>query len=206
MLKRLFDFTVSLLGLIILSPVFLVVAIWIKLDSQGSIFFRQQRVGLNGKLFSIYKFRTMREDTEKESRLTIGADNRITRSGQFLRKSKIDELPQLINVLFGKMSLVGPRPEVPEFMNLYPQEQRKKILSVRPGITDKASIEMVDENEILENYKDARQAYINVIMPTKAEYYLDYVDNHSTMGDVRIILLTINKIINRLLKKQITTL
>ncbi|MDP8032890.1 sugar transferase [Pasteurella atlantica] len=197
MLKRLFDFTASLLGLIILSPILVVVAIWIKLDSKGGVFFRQQRVGLNGELFAIHKFRTMRENTEQESRLTIGADNRITRSGQFLRKSKLDELPQLIDVVMGKMSLVGPRPEVPEFIDLYPEEQRKKILSVRPGITDKASIEMVDENEILGQYEDARQAYIDVIMPMKVKYYLEYVDNNSLLGDIKLIFLTFKKVVTR---------
>ncbi len=197
MLKRLFDFIASSVGLIVLSPILVVVAIWIKLDSKGGVFFRQQRVGLNGQLFAIHKFRTMRENTEQESRLTIGADNRITRSGQFLRKSKLDELPQLIDVLLGKMSLVGPRPEVPEFMDLYPKEQREKILSVRPGITDKASIEMVDENEILGQYEDARQAYIDVIMPMKAKYYLEYVDNNSLIGDIKLIFLTFKKIVSR---------
>ncbi len=188
---------VSLLGLIILSPLFLLVAIWIKLDSKGSVFFRQKRVGLNGELFAIHKFRTMRENTEKESRLTIGSDNRITRSGKFLRKSKLDELPQLIDIVLGKMSLVGPRPEVPEFMDLYPREQREKILSVRPGITDKASIEMIDENELLGQSEDARQDYINVIMPMKAKYYLEYVDNHSLVKDIKIIFLTFKEIISR---------
>ncbi len=197
MLKRTFDFTASLLGLLILSPILLVVAVWIKLDSKGSVFFRQQRVGLNGELFAIHKFRTMRENTEKESRLTIGADSRITRSGKFLRKFKLDELPQLIDVVVGKMSLVGPRPEVPEFMELYPVEQREKILSIRPGITDKASIEMVDENEILARYEDARQAYIDIIMPKKAKYYLEYSDNVSVMGDIKIIFLTLKKIVVR---------
>lgn len=197
MLKRAFDFIFAFLGLIILSPVLLAVAVWIKLDSKGGIFFRQQRVGLQGELFAIHKFRTMREDTEQQSRLTVGKDSRITSSGQFLRKSKIDELPQLIDVVLGKMSLVGPRPEVPEFMDLYPQEQRDKILSVRPGMTDKASIEMVDENEILGQYDDPRQAYIDVIMPMKSKFYLDYVDNQSVMGDIKIIFLTIQKIISR---------
>lgn len=197
MLKRAFDFISAFLGLIVLSPVLLAVAVWIKLDSKGGVFFRQQRVGLQGELFAIHKFRTMREDTEKQSRLTVGKDSRITSSGRFLRKSKIDELPQLIDVVLGKMSLVGPRPEVPEFMNLYPQEQRDKILSVRPGITDRASIEMVDENEILGQYDDPRQAYIDVIMPMKSKFYLDYVDNQSMIEDVKIIFLTIQKIISR---------
>ncbi len=197
MLKRLFDFIASSVGLIVLSPILVVVAILIKLDSKGGVFFRQQRVGLNGELFAIHKFRTMRENTEQESRLTIGTDSRITRSGQFLRKSKLDELPQLIDVVLGKMSLVGPRPEVPEFMDLYPTEQREKILSVRPGITDRASIEMVDENEILGQYEDARQAYIDVIMPMKAKYYLDYVGNNSLIGDIKLIFLTFKKIVSR---------
>ncbi|MDP8098741.1 sugar transferase [Pasteurella atlantica] len=197
MLKRLFDFIASSVGLIVLSPILIAVAIWIKLDSKGGVFFCQQRVGLNGELFAIHKFRTMRENTEQESRLTIGADNRITRSGQFLRKSKLDELPQLIDVVMGKMSLVGPRPEVPEFMDLYPAEQREKILSVRPGITDRASIEMVDENEILGQYEDARQAYIDVIMPMKSKYYLEYVDNNSLLGDIKLIFLTFKKVVTR---------
>ncbi len=197
MLKRLFDFIASSVGLIVLSPILVVVAILIKLDSKGGVFFRQQRVGLNGELFAIHKFRTMRENTEQESRLTIGTDSRITRSGQFLRKSKLDELTQLIDVVLGKMSLVGPRPEVPEFMDLYPTEQREKILSVRPGITDRASIEMVDENEILGQYEDARQAYIDVIMPMKAKYYLDYVGNNSLIGDIKLIFLTFKKIVSR---------
>ncbi len=197
MLKRTFDFILSLFGLVILSPILVAVAVWIKLDSKGSIFFRQQRVGLNGSLFSIHKFRTMVENTEKESRLTIGADSRITRSGKFLRKSKLDELPQLIDVVVGKMSLVGPRPEVPEFMELYPVEQREKILSIRPGITDRASIEMVDENEVLARYEDARQAYIDIIMPKKAKYYLEYSDNVSVIEDIKIIFLTLKKIVVR---------
>ncbi len=196
-LKRSFDFVLSLCGMFVLFPIFLVIAIWIKLDSKGGVFFRQQRVGLNGELFAIHKFRTMREDTEKESRLTIGADSRITCSGKFLRKSKLDELPQLIDVFLGKMSLVGPRPEVPEFMDLYPKEQREKILSVRPGITDKASIEMVDESEILGHYEDAKQAYIEVIMPMKAKYYLEYAENNSMINDIKLIFLTFKKIVTR---------
>ncbi len=197
MLKRLFDFTAALFGLTALLPVFLFVAIWIKLDSKGSVFFRQKRVGLNGKAFAIYKFRTMQENTEKQSRLTVGKDSRVTQSGQFLRKYKLDELPQLIDVLRGKMSLVGPRPEVPEFMAEYPDDVRAKVLSVRPGITDKASIEMVDENEILGQYDDARQAYIDIILPIKQKYYVDYAQNHHFLGDILIILQTLRKILYR---------
>ncbi|MBV7388033.1 sugar transferase [Pasteurellaceae bacterium TAE3-ERU1] len=194
-LKRSFDIILSLLGLVILSPVFLLIAIWIKLDSPGEIFFRQQRVGQHGEIFRIHKFRTMRPNTEKISGLTIGKDSRITRSGHFLRKYKLDELAQLIDVLRGKMSLVGPRPEIAEFMELYPQAQRDKILSVKPGITDRASIEMIDENEILGQYENPRQAYIDIIMPMKAKFYIDYADNISIKEDFLIIMKTIHKII-----------
>ena len=139
----------------------------------------------------------MSVNTESVGRLTVGADSRITNSGQFLRKTKIDELPQLIDVFLGRMSLVGPRPEVVEFMNLYPDVQRKKILSVRPGITDRASIDMIDENHILSRYEDAHQAYIDVIMPIKASFYCDYVDKRSFTEDIRIIFLTFWKIVFR---------
>lgn len=190
MLKRSFDIFASFLGLIFLLPVFVCVAVWIKLDSSGPIFFRQVRVGRFGAPFRIHKFRTMAVNAETVGRLTVGADSRITGSGRFLRKTKLDELPQLIDVFLGSMSLVGPRPEVPEFMNLYPAEQREKILSVRPGITDRASIEMVDENDILGGYEDARQAYIDVIMPIKAKFYCEYVDTRNFIEDIKIIFLT----------------
>lgn len=197
MLKRIFDLTMSILGLIILFPVFILVATWIKLDSKGEVFFRQTRVGLNGELFKIHKFRTMAVNSDKKGGLTIGNDARVTNAGRFLRKYKIDELPQLIDVAIGKMSLVGPRPEIPEFMKYYPIDIRTKILSVKPGITDKASIEMVDENEILDRYADPRQAYIDVIMPTKAQYYIDYANNHTFWNDLRIIFMTLLRIIRR---------
>ncbi|QIM62302.1 glycosyl transferase [Pasteurellaceae bacterium Orientalotternb1] len=197
MLKRLFDIIMSLIGLMALLPILIIIAIWIKLDSTGEIFFRQTRVGLNGELFKIHKFRTMVVNSEQKGGLTIGNDMRVTNAGKFLRKYKLDELPQLIDVLIGKMSLVGPRPEIPEFMSLYSEEQRHQILSVKPGITDRASIEMVDENELLGKYDDPRQAYIDVIMPIKAKYYIDYANNHSVMGDIKIILITIFKIIHR---------
>ncbi|QBZ83705.1 putative sugar transferase EpsL [Hydrogenovibrio crunogenus] len=197
MIKRLFDFFASLLGLLFLFPIFLIIAILIKLDSKGPVFFRQVRAGLDGKSFRIHKFRTMRVDTESAGRLTVGSDSRITKSGYFLRKYKIDELPQLLDVLIGKMSLVGPRPEVQEFIEEYPVDVRNKILSVRPGITDLASIEMVDENDILAGYEDARQAYIDEILPIKQKYYLEYVDNQSLGLDIRIIFLTIKKIVSR---------
>lgn len=197
MSKRLFDIFFSAVGLILLLPLFLFVSIWVKLDSKGPVFFRQKRVGLWGEHFSIHKFRTMNVDSESVGRLTVGRDNRITYSGHFLRKSKIDELPQLIDVFIGKMSLVGPRPEVPEFIQYYDEDLKDKILSVRPGITDEASIEMVDENEILSNYSDPRAAYIEHILPVKQRYYLYYVDNNTIANDVFLIFKTVFKIISR---------
>lgn len=191
MLKRLFDFTLALIGLILLAPVFIVIGLWIKLDSKGEIFYRQERVGLNGKIFRIHKFRTMSANADKTGALiTVGGDMRITKAGSFLRKYKLDELAQLIDVLLGDMSLVGPRPEVAEFMNLYDDATRAKILSVRPGITDLASIKMKDENEILAKFADPRQAYIDEIMPLKAKFYVDYVENQSLLVDIKIILKT----------------
>lgn len=195
--KRLFDIFCSVIGLVVLLPWFLIIALWIKLDSQGPVFFRQTRVGRFGQPFLIHKFRTMRVNSECEGRLTVGLDSRITRSGHFLRKFKLDELPQLIDVLFGYMSLVGPRPEVQEFIDCYPKDVRAKVLSVRPGITDRASIEMVDENEILSQYTDSTQAYIDVILPLKQQYYLEYVDSYGVVTDIKIIFETILKIIKR---------
>lgn len=197
MLKRIFDVLCSILGLVLLLPLFLLIALWIKIDSKGPVFFRQQRVGRFGEAFFIHKFRTMRIGSEKEGMLTVGKDQRITKPGHFLRKSKIDELPQLIDVLIGKMSLVGPRPEVQEFIDCYPIEVRNSILAVRPGITDRASIEMVDENEILSKYSDPRKAYIDYILPLKQKYYLKYVEHHNILSDLKIIFETLAKIIRR---------
>ncbi len=197
MIKRLFDFLFSLIGLLLLGFAFLLIASWIKIDSQGGVFFRQERVGLKGRIFKIHKFRSMYKDSESKGKLTIGSDVRITKPGKFLRKYKIDELPQLIDVLLGKMSLVGPRPEVQEFIELYPIDIRSKVLSVRPGITDMASIEMIDENEILGKYKDVKQAYIDIILPIKQQHYVNYVDNRNILLDVKIIYLTFRKIFSR---------
>jgi lipopolysaccharide/colanic/teichoic acid biosynthesis glycosyltransferase len=195
MIKRMFDFIASFFGLILLSLLFLFIALWIKLDSKGPVFFRQQRVGLKGKIFKIHKFRTMKESSENQGKLTIGNDDRITQSGQFLRKFKFDELPQLIDVFIGKMSLVGPRPEVQEFIDIYPVDVKNKILSIKPGITDMASIEMANENDILGKYKNPKQAYIDIILPIKQKHYLNYVDNHSMWIDIKIIFLTLKRII-----------
>ena len=197
MTKRLFDVVSAFFGLLILTPFFAVIAVLIKMDSSGPVFFKQERVGRFGMPFKIHKFRTMLVDSEKSGRLTVGADSRITRLGNFLRKSKIDELPQLIDVLLGRMSFVGPRPEVQEFIDCYPYDVREKILSVRPGITDKASIEMVDENELLAQFQDAKQAYIDIILPIKQAYYLEYVDKQSLLLDLKLIFLTFRKILTR---------
>ena len=197
MVKRFFDITTSFVGLICLLPLLVIIAVWIKLDSSGPVFFRQVRVGRFGIPFRIHKFRTMAVNSESWGRLTVGSDSRITFSGHILRKTKIDELPQLIDVLIGKMSLVGPRPEVQEFIDCYPQDIKEKVLSVRPGITDRASIEMVDENEILAGYEDSRQAYIDIILPIKQKYYVEYVNRNCFLLDISLIFLTILKIVKR---------
>ena len=190
-LKRVFDFIASLLGLIVLSPLFLVVAILIKLDDGGSVFFRQTRVGQYGKPFKIYKFRTMVENAEKlGAQVTKGDDPRITRVGRFLRKYKLDELPQLINVLKGEMSLVGPRPEVPKFVKLF-EEDYKEILQVKPGITDYASLEFKDENELLKGAENPEEVYIREILPKKIEYYKRYLKEISFTTDLKLIFKTI---------------
>lgn len=197
--KRLFDIFFASLGLIVLSPVFLFIAIWIKLDdSAGPVFFRQRRVGLNQKDFFIHKFRTMYVDAEKRGlKITVGKDPRITKSGHFLRKFKIDEFPQLIDVVLGKMSIVGPRPEVPQYVAKYPEDKRNKLFTMRPGITDWASVMFKNENEILEKSQDPEQTYINEILPIKIGYYERYQDQASIVTDVKIILLTLKEIFIR---------
>lgn len=188
-LKRVMDLFFSFFGLVILSPVFLVIAIWIKLDSKGPVFYRQVRVGKNMEPFKIFKFRTMVHDPhDKGLQLTTSDDKRITRSGRFLRKTKLDELPQLINVFIGEMSLVGPRPEVPKYVRYYPEEVRKIVLSVPPGITDRASLEFKNENEILNLSKNPEKTYIDEILPVKLKYYVGYVENRTLLGDIKIII------------------
>lgn len=189
-MKRLFDIVASGLGLLFLSPIFLVLAIWIKIDSKGPVFYRQVRVGLNNKDFKIFKFRSMRVGADKGSLVTIGGrDPRVTRSGYFIRKFKLDELPQLINVFLGDMSLVGPRPEVRHYVNYWTPEQMR-VLSVQPGITDPASIKFRNENELMEKAEDPEDYYINVIMQEKIKLYLEYVDSHSFWGDIMLIFKT----------------
>lgn len=195
MIKRIFDIICSGLGLIALSLVFLIIAIRIKTGSDGPIFFKQIRVGEKGKEFEILKFRTMVVDAEKLGRqITVGNDSRITKIGAFLRKYKLDELPQLINVFKGDMSLVGPRPEVPRYVNMYNEEQRK-VLEVKPGITDLASIRYRDENELLGKAENPDEFYINTIMPDKLALNVEYIKKSNVFFDIYIIIQTIIKCI-----------
>lgn len=195
MLKRLFDFFFSFLGLLILFPFFLVIGFLIVIDSKGGIFYRQIRVGKNGKDFGLFKFRTMRPDSDKKGLLTVGGrDPRITSIGFYLRKYKLDELPQLINVLIGDMSLVGPRPEVRKYVDLYNSEQQK-VLLVKPGITDFASIEYFNENELLGKSENPEETYINEVMPDKLKLNLKYINSYSLATDFKIILKTLGKIV-----------
>ena len=194
-MKRLFDIVASGFGLVVLSPLFLIIAIWIKLDSSGPVFYRQVRVGRYNKDFRIYKFRSMRIGSDKGSLVTIGGhDSRITRSGYYLRKLKLDELPQLINVFIGDMSLVGPRPEVRHYVDYWTSEQMH-VLDVRPGITDPASIKFRNENELMGKAEDPERFYIDVIMQEKLKLYLEYVENHSLWGDIKLIFDTFRVIV-----------
>jgi lipopolysaccharide/colanic/teichoic acid biosynthesis glycosyltransferase len=190
-MKRIFDLFFTILGLIILLPFFALIAIWVMLDSRGGVFYRQERIGKDQKPFKLLKFRSMRTGADKQGLLTVGMkDSRITRSGYYLRKYKLDELPQLINVLLGDMSLVGPRPEVEKYVKLYSQEQLK-VLSVRPGITDLASIKYRNENDVLASFEDAEAGYIQSVMPDKLNLNLMYIQNRSLLMDLRIILTTV---------------
>jgi len=188
--KRLFDVVASGLGLIVLSPLFLILAIWIKMDSKGPVFYRQVRVGRGNKDFRIFKFRSMRVGADKGSLVTIGGhDSRVTKSGYFIRKFKFDELPQLINVFVGDMSLVGPRPEVRHYVDYWTPEQMH-VLDVRPGITDPASIRFRNENEMMGKAEDPEKYYIEVIMQEKIKLYLEYVEKHSFWYDIGLIFKT----------------
>ena len=193
---RLLDIIFSILGIIVLLPLFLIICLIIKADSKGGCFFIQERIGKGGKPFGILKFRTMRCGADADGLLTIGThDRRITRVGSFLRKTKIDELPQLWNVLKGEMSIVGPRPEVEKYVLLYTEEQRR-VLSVRPGITDYASIEYVNENEILSQASDPDRAYIEKVMPHKIKLSMRYLEHYCVSEYLKIIFLTLKKIIS----------
>lgn len=196
MAKRFFDLGASSLGLLLLSPFLLALALWIKLDSSGPVFFRQERVGRRGRMFSIHKFRTMVTDAERLGlQITVGEDARVTRVGRWLRKYKLDELPQLMDVWLGHMSLVGPRPEVPRYVACYPSNVRDVVLSVRPGITDRASIEFKAENEILGRAADPNHAYVEEVLPIKLKYYVEYVNSRTFWGDLNLIFLTIKAIL-----------
>jgi lipopolysaccharide/colanic/teichoic acid biosynthesis glycosyltransferase len=185
-MKRIFDILVSIIILLIFLPVGIIMAIWILFESKGGVFYRQERIGRFGKPFLILKFRSMRKDADKLGKLTVGRDPRITQSGHFLRKFKLDEFPQFINVLIGEMSIVGPRPEVKEFVDLYSEDQRQ-ILNVKPGITDYASVEYFNENEILGKSEDPHKTYIEVIMPAKIELNKKYLANPTLGTDLSIM-------------------
>jgi lipopolysaccharide/colanic/teichoic acid biosynthesis glycosyltransferase len=191
-LKRLFDILFSAFVLLGLSPLLVAIAIWVKLTSPGPVFFRQSRVGQHGKEFKIFKYRTMVIDAQsKGPQITIGADSRITAAGVLLRKYKLDELPQFLNVLRGEMSVVGPRPEVPRYVSLYPANLRSTVLSVRPGITDSASVTYRSESELLAQSANPEKTYVDDILPKKLQMYKSYVENQSLLGDLLIIIRTI---------------
>jgi lipopolysaccharide/colanic/teichoic acid biosynthesis glycosyltransferase len=190
-MKRLFDITASFFGIIILSPLLIFIGLWVGLSSKGVVFYKQIRVGKNNKDFKLYKFRSMRVNSDKQGLLTVGSkDSRITKAGYFIRKYKIDELPQLFNVLKGDMSFVGPRPEVRRYVDLYSKEQMK-VLSVRPGITDPASIKYRNENDILSSASNPEEYYIQHIMPDKLKINIDYINTQTFIKDIKIIFQTI---------------
>ncbi len=196
-MKRLFDIVASGIGLIVLSPLFVVLAIWIKFDSHGPVFYRQTRVGKDNHDFRLFKFRSMRPDSDKLGLITVGGhDPRVTRSGYYIRKYKLDELPQLINVFIGDMSLVGPRPEVRKYVDMYTTEQRR-VLKVRPGITSLASIRYRNENDILAAADDPDRCYIEQVMPDKLAIDLEYVDNANLWNDIKLIFKTFKEIITK---------
>ena len=193
-LKRVFDFIAAFIGIIILSPILVLIAVWIKFSSKGPLFYIQKRVGKDFKEFDIYKFRSMVVDADKIGpSVTSGDDPRTTEVGRFIRKTKIDELPQLLNVLKGDMSLVGPRPEVMQFV-AKKRDEYKKVLSVRPGITDNAAIEFRDEETIMNAYEDKEKAYIDIILPQKIKFYYNYIDNISFTNDIKLLLHTLKVI------------
>ena len=194
--KRFMDLLFTIPGIILLSPIMLVIAVWIKCDSKGPIIYKQKRVGLGERLFNVYKFRSMVTDADKASLLTVRADDRVTRAGRFLRKTKLDELPQLFNVLIGNMSLVGPRPEVAKYVAFYPPEAKKLIFSVKPGITERASVEYKDENDLLDCADDPEKTYIEKILPVKIRYSVAYAKLHTVLDDLKIIMATIKAIVS----------
>ncbi|WP_417007058.1 sugar transferase [Alistipes putredinis] len=196
-MKRTFDLIASSLGLLLLSPLFLMLAIWIKIDSEGPVFYRQVRVGKGNRDFRLFKFRSMRVGSDRKGLITVGGrDPRVTRSGYYIRKYKLDELPQLINVFTGDMSLVGPRPEVRKYVDLYTPEQMH-VLDVRPGITDPATIRYRNENELLAQVEDPDRYYVEVIMQDKLQLNLEYVEKQSFRFDLQLIFKTFSEIIRK---------
>lgn len=192
MIKRLFDIAFSIAALLLIAPILLAVALWVRLDSPGPVFFRQVRVGRGGREFRIFKFRTMQVAAERVGpQITIGVDPRITRSGDVLRRYKLDELPQFLNVLFGDMSVVGPRPEVPRYVAKYPADVRAIVLSLRPGITDLASIEYRDESRLLGSSVDPERTYVEEVLPAKLALCVKYAQSRSLWVDVIIIARTL---------------
>lgn len=195
-MKRFFDIISSFLVLIIFSPFFIIISILIVLESKGGILYRQTRIGKNEIPFTLYKFRSMKAGSDKKGLLTIGTnDTRITRMGKFIRKTKLDEIPQLINVIKGDMSVVGPRPEVEKYVSLYTAEQ-KKVLLVRPGLTDYASIHYIEENKYLEGFENAEQVYLEKIMPEKLNLNLKYIEEQNFFLDLKLIFKTIGKLLS----------
>lgn len=190
-MKRVFDLLFSIVGLILLSPVFVIISFYIKLNDQGPVFFKQERIGKNGNPFTLLKFRSMRVlDSAQKGRFDAGNNSRVTSIGKNLRKTKIDELPQLINILKGNMSLVGPRPEVKKWVDAYP-ERWDKVLTVLPGITDNAAIEFRNEEDLLAKSDNPEKLYLEIVLPTKLQLYEKYVDHHSFLGDIGLIFKTI---------------
>jgi len=198
MTKRGFDLLFATVGLVMMSPVLAVIAVWVAVDSPGPPLFRQERVGRHGRPFKVVKFRTMRVDQDRTAGLlTADNDHRVTRAGRFLRRSKLDELPQLVNVVKGEMSLVGPRPEVARYIDLYPPDVRDVVLSVRPGITDYAALAFRDESSLMPDPGTAEETYVTTILPRKLELYQRYIADQSMATDLRIILATIGAVVRR---------
>jgi lipopolysaccharide/colanic/teichoic acid biosynthesis glycosyltransferase len=195
--RRLFDLVGALLALLLLSPLLLVVALWVRLDSPGPVLFRQERVGRHGVPFRIHKFRTMVADAPARGpALTVGADPRITRAGAWLRRTRVDELPQLIDVLNGDMALVGPRPEVPRYVALYPPALRERVLALRPGITDPSTLAFVDEAEHLARAADPEREYVEVILPAKLQAAADYADRATLASDLGVLWATLKRLVD----------
>lgn len=192
--KRIFDLFSSAICLLVFSPVLLFLAVWILVDSRGGVFYKQVRVGKNGKEFKLLKFRSMRPNSDKAGQLTIGNDNRITKVGRFIRRTKLDELPQLINIIKGEMSVVGPRPEVPKYVAMYTPEQRQ-VLQALPGLTDYASIQFINEQTILGASPDPEKTYITEVMPQKLALNLQYINDRTFFLDIKLIFKTIGKIV-----------